>query len=484
MTQSLSLDPAVFGHRLRHLRTGRGLTLRELGERVGKGAPFLSQLENGRREPNLTLLDALAHALEVPPGELLSPEPPTRRAELEIAIDFMQRAPLWRELGLQPLRPAAGVANNVLEHIVGLWDELNRQARLRAHTPEEARRGNAELRDRMRARSNYWQDIEAVAADALAKMGYPGTGPLSRPLMGGLAGYFGFTIRTASDLPASLRSLTDLENKRIYIPERDASGTQLGRSVVFQTIGHFALGHADPRDFGEFLQQRVEANYFAGAMLLPQGAVVALLTEAKGKCDVAVEDLEEQFYVSYEMAAHRFTNLATQHLGIPVHFVRSDGEGIIWKAYENDGIPLPADAQGAIEGQRLCRQWAARTAFRASDKLSMHYQYIDTPEGTYWSATYLEAQERGQHAVTMGTDYDHARFFRGGDIHLRTRSGCPDASCCRRPPEELAGRWAGNAWPSPRPHSHVLAALPAGRFPGVDMTDAYEFLERHSSAQT
>jgi XRE family transcriptional regulator, fatty acid utilization regulator len=55
--------------------------------------------------------------------------------------------------------------------------------------------------------------------------------------------------------------------------------------------------------------------------------------------------------VSYETAAHRFTNLATHRLDVPVHFMRIASTGVIYKAYENDGVHFPTDATGAIEGQ-------------------------------------------------------------------------------------------------------------------------------------
>ena len=67
-----ALDPLVFGQRLRHLRRARGLTLEVLGDRVGKPAPYLSLLENGRREVRLSLIDALAGALDVPAADLLT----------------------------------------------------------------------------------------------------------------------------------------------------------------------------------------------------------------------------------------------------------------------------------------------------------------------------------------------------------------------------------------------------------------------------
>ena len=111
----------------------------------------------------------------------------------------------------------------------------------------------------------------------------------------------------------------------------------------------------------------METNYFAAALLMPETASVDLLRGARAARDLAIEDLRDAFAVSYETAAHRFTNLATRHLGIPVHFMRVHESGTIYKAYENDGVHFPADVTGAIEGQRACRQWTARQVFAQED---------------------------------------------------------------------------------------------------------------------
>src|ERR1700729_978581 len=87
------LDLAVFGQRLRHVRRARGLTLAALGEKVGRAPSVLSLLETGRREPKLSLIEALADALSVPAAELLRRTPPSRRAQLELALEQAQRDP-------------------------------------------------------------------------------------------------------------------------------------------------------------------------------------------------------------------------------------------------------------------------------------------------------------------------------------------------------------------------------------------------------
>src|SRR5207344_873568 len=120
---SSGLDLATFGQRLRHLRRSRGMTLAELGERVGRAPSALSLLENGRREPKLSLIDSLAKALSVTPEELLRPQPPSRRAQLEITLEEAQRDPLFRDLGLPYLKVGARVPGDVLEHLAALYGE-------------------------------------------------------------------------------------------------------------------------------------------------------------------------------------------------------------------------------------------------------------------------------------------------------------------------------------------------------------------------
>jgi XRE family transcriptional regulator, fatty acid utilization regulator len=476
---SSGLDLATFGQRLRHLRRTRGITLAELGERVGRAPSALSLLENGRREPKLSLIDALARALSVPAEELLRHQPPSRRAQLEIALDEAQHDPVYAELGLPPLKVGARVPTDVLEHLVALYTELRRQRTRPTATPEEARVANAGLRDAMRERGNYFANIEQVAAEALAAVSYRG-GALSQGALLAIVNHHGFAVRYAQDLPRTVRSVTDLRHRRIYL-KQESMGMHSPRTILLQTLGHFVLGHAAPRDFADFLRQRVEANYFAAAVLVPERSAARFLAEAKEARDLSVEDLRDVFSVSYEMAAHRFTNLATHHLDLTCHFVKNDQSGVIYKAYENDGLVLPADATGAIEGQRMCRKWSGRQVFGSADRFSPYHQYSDTPSGTFWCVAHVDpGAERGM-AITLGTPYENSRWFRGRDTTKRMVSRCPDGDCCQRPPASLAARWDGMAWPSARAHSHILSALPTGIFPGVDEADVYEFLDRYDS---
>jgi XRE family transcriptional regulator, fatty acid utilization regulator len=289
----------------------------------------------------------------------------------------------------------------------------------------------------------------------------------------------GFSVRYTADLPRSVRSLTDLRSSRIYVKQEPVGGHS-PRAIILQALGHYLLGHGTPRDFADFLRQRVEASYFAAAVLIPEAAAVPFLRAAKDRRDLAVEDLVDVYSVSYEMAAHRVTNLVTRHLDLPCHFVKNDASGIIYKAYENDGVRFPADGSGAIEGQRMCRQWSGRQVFAAADRFSPLYQYSDTPSGTYFCVAQVDPRADAGFAITLGVPFDDSRWFRGRESTIRTRSRCPDGDCCQRAPAALAQRWDGQSRPSARAHSHVLSVLPSGAFPGVDDAEIYEFLDRHA----
>ena len=471
------LDLGVFGQRLRHARRAKGLTLAKLGERVGRAPSVLSLIENGRREPKLSLIESLATALSVPVADLMRHQPPSRRAQLEIALEEAQRDPVYRDLGLPRLRVGARVPSDVIEHLLALYGELRKQRAKPTATPEEAREANAGLRAMMRERGNYFAEIEQEASAALATAGYTG-GALCQGMLLSVVSHHGFTVRYVHDLPRSARSVTDLRDRRIYL-KQESIGMHTPRTILLQTLGHFVLGHSAPEDFADFLRQRVEANYFAAAVLVPEQQATVFLREAADARSLSVEDLRDVFSVSYEMAAHRFTNLATHHLGLPCHFVKNDEGGIIYKAYQNDGVVFPADATGAIEGQRMCRQWSGRQVFTADDRFSPYYQYSDTQSGTYWCAAFVDQSRERGFAITLGVPFEHSRWFRGRETMIRRTSACPDGECCQRPPAALTARWEGRAWPSARAHSHILSALPTGSFPGVDEADVFNFLERH-----
>ncbi len=469
----------TLGQRIRHYRTATGLTLDQLGERVGIAGSQLSLMENGKREPRLTLLSAIAGVTGIQLADLLDDAPPSKRAALEIELERAQRSSVYASLALPAIRPAKGTSDETLEALVGLHRELARRAREAVATPEEARRANTELRQTMRTVDNYLPEIDDVAEKLLAEVGHV-SGALTHRSVTRMAQNLGFELVHVNDLPHSARSVTDLENGRIYLPPASIPGGHGLRGMALQAMAHRVLGHSTPATYADFLQQRLEINYFAAAVLMPRRQSVEFLSQAKADRNIAVEDFRDAFGVTHEAAALRFTNLATAHLDLQVHFLRVGDDGAVSKAYENDGLRLPVDVTGSTEGQFVCRHWSARTAFTRTNRTTEFYQYTDTPEGTFFDSTQTGTSAAEEFSITIGVPFAHSKWFRGRETTNRTMSTCPDENCCRRPDAVLGQRWSGKAWSSARLHAHILSPLPSGTFPGVDDRELYEFLESHA----
>ncbi|MDN5821407.1 MAG: XRE family transcriptional regulator, partial [Brachybacterium sp.] len=97
-----------------------------------------------------------------------------------------------------------------------------------------------------------------------------------------------------------------------------------------------------------------------------------------------------------------------------------------------------------------------------------------------WCTSHIESGPGGEFSISVGTAYQHTKWFRGRETTVRHASSCPDPTCCREPDPALVDRWEGSVWPVARLHASLLAAMPTGTFTGVDRVTMLEFLERHA----
>ncbi|WP_293682230.1 helix-turn-helix transcriptional regulator [uncultured Phenylobacterium sp.] len=61
----------VFGRNVRRLRQDRGLSQEALADAVGLAVTYVGQIERGRRNPTLNVVERFAEALTVDPLDLL-----------------------------------------------------------------------------------------------------------------------------------------------------------------------------------------------------------------------------------------------------------------------------------------------------------------------------------------------------------------------------------------------------------------------------
>ncbi len=297
------------------------------------------------------------------------------------------------------------------------------------------------------------------------------SGALTHRTVSIMAEQLGFELIYVNDLPHSARSVTDLENGRIYLPPASIPGGHGLRSMALQAMAHRLLGHKRPTDYADFLQQRLEINYYAACCLMPETASVAFLQQAKKDRNLAVEDFRDAFGVTHEAAGMRMTNLATEHLGIPLHFLRVDGSGAITRVYENDDLPLPMDVTGAVDGQIVCRKFSARAAFSEQNRTTEHYQYTDTPAGTFWCSTQTGTTSAGEFSITRRRALRRRTVVpRTRDAEARQRPPAPTSRAAAAPPP--TSRRAGRARPGRAPACTCRCSRrsPAARSPASTTT--------------
>jgi len=94
--QSQSAEIAAFlaaiGAELRKHRAKRGLTRRQLAQSSATSERYLAQIESGTGNPSVSVLRAIARALELPTAALL-PESGVRNAALDAVIDLIAQVP-------------------------------------------------------------------------------------------------------------------------------------------------------------------------------------------------------------------------------------------------------------------------------------------------------------------------------------------------------------------------------------------------------
>ena len=474
------LELSTLGHRIRHQRVSHGFTLDELGERVGVAGSQLSLIENGKREPKLSLLQAIATETGVQVADLLSTEPPNRRAALEIELERAQRSSVFRQLGIAPVKVTKGMSDDTIESILGLHRELQRREREAIATPEEARRANTELRLKMRDVDNYLPEIEKLAEKQLKSAGHV-SGALTHRTVSIMAEQLGFELIYVSDLPHSARSVTDLENGRIYLPPASIPGGHGLRSMALQAMAHRLLGHQRPTDYADFLQQRLEINYYAACCLMPETASVAFLAAGEEGPQPRRRGLPRRVRRDARVggdAADQPRDAASRHpAALPPR-------GRLGRDHPRVRERRPAAADGRHRRRRRpdrVPQVVGAVGVRRAEPHDRALPVHRHPRG------HLLVLDADRHDVGRRV-LDHRRacpsttrkWFRGRETQKRAVSTCPDESCCRRPSSDLASRWQGKAWPSARVHMQMFSPLPRGAFPGVDDNEVYEFLDRHA----
>src|SRR5215469_4831337 len=83
---------AALGHEVRRHRAKRGMTRRQLAEASRASERYLAQIESGAANPSVSVVRAIAQALDLPAFALL-PEKSARATELGVILDLLAKLP-------------------------------------------------------------------------------------------------------------------------------------------------------------------------------------------------------------------------------------------------------------------------------------------------------------------------------------------------------------------------------------------------------
>ena len=444
------MKKAFIGVRLRRLREERRLTQAALASALGLSLSYLNQLENNQRPLTVPVLLKLNAVFGVD-VQLFSEDDEARligdlRGALSDPVigEAIATAEL-RELAAN--MPAIGRAlvsihhryRSALEQSAALAVRLgdDRQGILPAtvSTPYE------EVRDFFYEHHNHIAPLDE-AAEAIAAELARAPGDLEAALTERLE--HRHRVRVAT-LPAerdddSQRHF-DVSERLLQLSPHLGKGqrafqmaTQLAFLEQKDTIDELVqAGRFGSPDSGRLARIGL-ANYFAGALILPYGAVLA----AAEACRYDIELLGERFGVGFETVCHRLSTLQRSGAqGVPFFFVRVDRAGNISKRQSATDFHF-----SRVGG--TCPLWNVYEAFARPGHILT--QVAQMPDGrTYlWVARSVSRGRGGFHAprktfaVALGCDLRHAHrlvYSDGLDLTNIAAATPIGAGCriCERP---------------------------------------------------
>lgn len=339
------------GPRVRRIRNQLGLTQTAMAEGLDISPSYLNLIERNQRPLTVQLIIKLASVYKVDANELQGEAGGISGELREVFSDPLLAGEIPGE---QELVEVAEAAPNAAQGIVKLYRAYREQAaRLSDLAELLARQGHEtslaaarlpadELREKLAARPNHFERIEA-AAEAFHDRLKPGEDAL-HALKAWLRTEHGIVVRS---LPVhampTLRRRYDRHSMRLFLSERLSPFDQLRevameaslialRDEIVAEVAALNLSGDEARRLARFEL----ARYAAHALIMPYGPFLAAAQRARYDIDV----LRSRFSVSFEQAANRLTMLARPgHSGIPFFMLEIDNAGHRFRRAGAQGYP-------------------------------------------------------------------------------------------------------------------------------------------------
>jgi predicted transcriptional regulator/DNA-binding XRE family transcriptional regulator len=395
----------IFGLKIKQLRIDADMSLQDLSAKTGLSLSYINEIEKGKKYPKADKIASLAEAFEVPYDFLVSLKLTKKLAPLgdilesgmldELPLDFfgIDVQKLVELIAASPARVSAFISTYI--DIARHYD-MNKE-----HFFSAALRAYQELNE------NYFKEIELAVHAFYAEhsLNEPQTLLYDQMLQWLQNSYQANITEVDFSKDPELKSFRSLylpkqktlqihkhlsENQKRFILAKELGYHYLQLPLNERT--YFYKGWVNTQTFEQALTN-FKASYFAGALLLPEKALVQEIKhffEQKTFDEKLLLSMLTRWHATPETLMYRLTNLLPKYFGLnKLFFVRFNQEG------QRDSFHLSKElhlnrkhAPHANEkGEHYCRRWMSikilKNIAKGDSKTHIGIQkseYIDSKE--------------------------------------------------------------------------------------------------------
>jgi len=381
MMMQTDLVNIIFGMKIRQARQASNLSLSAFARQCELSPSYITEIEKGRKYPKADKILKMAEVLNKDYDDLVS----IRLDSSMQSLETMLNAPLLRQFPFEEFGVEVSNLMNLFtrapKRASALVQAILAIGRLYDMKGEHFLR--AALRSYQEIHDNYFQDLEDAAFKFAQRYKLDNQMPLSfNTLKSIISQKFGYELDMEQ-----LAGHPKLSHYRsVYVKGHPPklllnSALQpsqvkflLARELGYQYLKLKQRANTSAPDTVESFEQVLndfKASYFAGAILLPQTAMLNDLKqffELKTWQPQYLLDMLTNYEVTPEMLLYRFSELIPQFFGIKPHFLRfnnAQGEYQLVKQLNVDKFFIPS---GLALDEHLCRHWLAVRLLKESSQ--------------------------------------------------------------------------------------------------------------------
>ncbi|MBY0416079.1 MAG: helix-turn-helix domain-containing protein [Bdellovibrionales bacterium] len=359
----------ILGLKIRQLRDKRNLSLKELGEVSGLSISYLNEIENGKKYPTIEKLAAIAQALKIDLGDLVSFKTGRNLHPLLkfLESDMMEVVPLELfGLSESDVMDLMGHDPEKFASFVLTILQVSRSFDIKMDDIYIAA-----LKSFIEAHDNYFPEIEKIAKKMKSEWGFIEDEIKIDEIKAVLKKHYKYEIDEVTLGANKSLAMTRFLVKRSHPPVLYLNPKSKDTEKIFciaKELGHLVLGTkkiSGEQNLGEKLDD-FKTSYFAGALLLEEKMfskdLKQIFNHQKFEPDFFTK-LLSKYNVSTEVLFHRLTQVLSANFKVNELFflgvsTRLDVEES-FEIYNELHLGQLHSPHAVHMNEKYCRRWVA-----------------------------------------------------------------------------------------------------------------------------